>query len=47
MTITTTASTKASLQGLRIFYAGWLAFSGMGLFGLLVVAVRRKSPKTQ
>ena len=43
MTITTTASTTSALQRPRVFYADWLGFASMGLVGVVVVGVRRKS----
>jgi hypothetical protein len=45
MTITTTAATAMGLRGPRVFYAGWLGFSAAGLFGMVVVGVRKKSRK--
>ena len=37
VTITTTATTRAALQGPRLFYANWLSFSGMGLIGVVML----------
>jgi hypothetical protein len=45
MTITTTAATAMGLRGPRAFYASWLGFSAAGLFGMVVVGVRKKSRK--
>jgi hypothetical protein len=45
MTITTTASTTWALQRPRRFYADWLGFPSVGLIGVVVVGVRRKSRK--
>ena len=44
-TITTTASTTSAVQRPPVTYARWLGFTSMGLIGLVVVGVRRKSRK--
>jgi len=43
MTITTTASTTAELDTPRALYANWLGFASLGLLGVVVTGVRRKS----
>ena len=44
LTISTTAAT-AALAHSQVFYAAWLPFSGLGLFGIVVIATRRRSRK--
>src|SRR5438270_13179092 len=44
LTISTTAAT-AALAHSQLFYAAWLPFSGIGLFGIVVIATRRRSRK--
>ncbi|HMC32675.1 MAG TPA: hypothetical protein VKL99_17690, partial [Candidatus Angelobacter sp.] len=44
LTISTTAAT-AALAHSQVFYAAWLPFSGIGLFGIVVIATRRRSRK--
>jgi hypothetical protein len=44
LTISTTAAT-AALAHSQMFYAAWLPFSGIGLFGIVVIATRRRSRK--
>jgi hypothetical protein len=43
LTITTTATTRSAMPGLRLFYASWLGFPGMGLIGVVVLGARQKS----
>jgi hypothetical protein len=45
MTITTTASTTAALERPRTLYAGWLAFTSMGLVGVVLMGGYRKGRK--
>jgi hypothetical protein len=45
MTITTTAPPASALQHPPRVYANWLGFTSMGLIGVVVVGVRRKSRK--
>ncbi len=39
----TTASATAALDHPRTFYAMWLPFSGMGMFGLVLIGTRNKN----
>ena len=45
MTITTAASATSALQRPQRLYTDWLGFTSMGLIGLVVVGVHRKSRK--
>jgi hypothetical protein len=41
MSITTTAATTAAMRRPQTFYAGWLAFSGLGWLGLVVIGRKK------
>ncbi len=43
VTINTTASSRAAIDGSRIFFAHWISFSGLGLIGMVFVGARGKN----
>lgn len=45
MTITTSGSSASTSDQSRLFYAAWFGFTGMGMVGIVVVGVRRKSQR--